>query len=141
MNRQKWRLEPANEHTEMNQLHTAPTVSTPTHDEIALHAFLIWEKEGRQPGREQTYWLQAEEQLRLTRQQLAEQASNQSSRPWPPPAAGPKLASARAVKPSAPKITKLRAASRGVAEKPATTAKPLRKAASSVPVRKSLARN
>ncbi|MFM8468724.1 MAG: DUF2934 domain-containing protein [Limisphaerales bacterium] len=23
---------------------------------MALHAFLIWEKEGRQPGREQTYW-------------------------------------------------------------------------------------
>lgn len=120
----------------MNQLNTATTV---THDEIALHAFLIWEKDGRQPGREQTYWLQAEAQLRQTRQQLAERASSQSSRTWPPQtAAAPKLSRARAITPATPKAaatktTKLAATSRNVAVKPASVAKPA--------ARKSLARN
>ena len=123
----------------MNRLNSA----LPTHDEIALHAFLIWEKDGRQPGREQTYWLQAEAQLRLTRQQLAERASSQSSRTWPPQtAAAPKLSRARAITPAAPKATKLAAASRNGAVKPASVAKPAaRKPASSAPARKALARN
>ncbi|MEQ2005677.1 MAG: DUF2934 domain-containing protein [Limisphaerales bacterium] len=124
----------------MNQSNTAPTL---THDEIALHAFLIWEKDGRQPGREQTYWLQAEAQLRLTRQQLAERASSQSSRTWPPQtAAAPRLSRARAITPAAPKATKLASASRNVAVKPASVAKPAaRKPANSAPSRKALARN
>lgn len=123
----------------MNQLNTAPT-ALPTHDEIALHAFLIWEKDGRQPGREQTYWLQAEAQLRLTRQQQAEAAAK-TARTWPPQtAAAPKFATARAVTTSAPKAPKL-AASREVAVKPASTSKPARKAASSASARKALARN
>ncbi|MGV4858613.1 DUF2934 domain-containing protein, partial [Acetobacter senegalensis] len=88
----------------------------PSHDEIALCAFLIWEKEGRQPGREQTYWLQAEAQLRQTRQQQAEAAAK-SARPWPPSAAAPKLATARAITPTVPKAPKL-ATSRDVAVKP-----------------------
>ena len=142
MNRQQWRLEPENEHTDMNQLNTAPTAHIPTHDEIALCAFLIWEKEGRPPGREQTYWLQAEAQLRLTRQQLAERAASKSARTWPPQtAAAPKLATARAITPATPKTTKL-AASRNVAVKPAAIAKPAaRKSASTAPARKALARN
>ncbi len=127
----------------MNQLNPAP--NEPTHDEIALHAFLIWEKEGRQPGREQTYWLQAEALLRQTRQQQAEQAAK-AARTWPPQAAAaPKLSTARAITPAAPKAaapktTKL-AASRDVAVKPASAAKPARKAAASAPARKALARN
>ena len=125
----------------MKHSNTAP--HQPTHDEIALCAFLIWEKEGRQPGHEQTYWLQAEAQLRLTRQQLAERASSQSSRTWPPQtAAAPKLSRARAITPAAPKATKLAAASRNGAVKPASVAKPAaRKPASSAPARKALARN
>ncbi len=126
----------------MNELNTA----LPTHDEIALHAFLIWEKEGRQPGREQTYWLQAEAQLRLTRQQQAEAAAK-AARTWPPQSvAAPKLSSARAITPvapktTAPKTTKL-AASREVAVKPVSVAKPAaRKANGSVAARKALARN
>lgn len=35
----------------------------PTPEEIANCAYLIWEKEGRPPGREREYWLQAETQL------------------------------------------------------------------------------
>jgi hypothetical protein len=123
----------------MNQLNTA----LPTHDEIALHAFLIWEKEGRQPGREQTYWLQAEAQLRQTRQQKAEAAAK-AARTWPPQtAAAPKLSTARAITPAAPKAvvpktTKV-AASREVAVKVVSVSKPARKSAGSS--RKSLARN
>lgn len=126
----------------MNELNTA----LPTHDEIALHAFLIWEKEGRQPGREQTYWLQAEAQLRQTRQQKAEAAAK-AARTWPPQtAAAPKLSTARAITPAAPKAaapktTKLAAASREVAVKTASVAKPARKAGSSASARKALARN
>ena len=130
----------------MNQLNTAPT-ALPTHDEIALHAYLIWEKEGRQPGREQTYWLQAEAQLRQTRQQKAEAAAK-AARTWPPQtAATPKLSMARAITPAAPKAatpktTKLPAASRDVAVKAASVTKPAaRKAASPAPARKALARN
>gem|GEM_PF-3319542 len=127
----------------MNQLNTATTV---THDEIALHAFLIWEKDGRQPGREQTYWLQAEAQLRLTRQQQAESAAK-AARTWPPQtAAAPKLSTARAVTPAAPKAAapktpKLAAASREVAVKAPSVSKPARKANGSVSARKALARN
>jgi len=127
----------------MNQLNTAQ----PTHDEIALHAFLIWEKDGRQPGREQTYWLQAEAQLRQTRQQQAESAAK-AARTWPPQtAAAPKLSTARAITPAAPKAaapksTKLAAASREVSVKPVSAAKPAaRKTNSTVAARKALARN
>lgn len=132
----------------MNELNTA----LPTHDEIALHAFLIWEKEGRQPGREQAYWLQAEALLRQTRQQKAEAAAK-AARTWPPQsAAAPKLSTARAITPAAPKAvapkaaapktTKLAAASRDVAVKPVSVAKPAaRKANGSASARKALARN
>jgi len=41
---------------EQNGFHPAP-------EEIALCAFLIWEKEGRPPGRDREHWLQAETQL------------------------------------------------------------------------------
>jgi hypothetical protein len=35
----------------------------PKQDEIAICAYLIWEKEGRPFGREREHWLQAETQL------------------------------------------------------------------------------
>lgn len=41
--------------------------SPPTTEEIAQCAYLIWEKEGKQPGRDREYWMQAETQLRATR--------------------------------------------------------------------------
>jgi hypothetical protein len=37
--------------------------SLPSAEEIALCAYLIWEREGRPPGREKEHWLQAETQL------------------------------------------------------------------------------
>ena len=140
MNRQQWRLEPENEHADMNQLNT----TLPSHDEIALCAFLIWEKEGRQPGREQTYWLQAEAQLRQTRQHQAElAAAAKATRPWPPQtAAAPKTATARALKPVAPKPTRITAASRSATAKPvAISNSSTRKSVSAAPARKASARS
>jgi len=32
----------------------------PTREEIAMCAFLTWEKNGRQPGRDFDYWLEAD---------------------------------------------------------------------------------
>lgn len=120
----------------MNQLNTAQP--EPSHDEIALHAFLIWEKEGRQPGREMTYWLQAEAQLRQSRQQQAESAAK-TARQWPP-AAAPKLATARAITPAAPKAAKP-AASRELAVKPAAAPKPAARKTNASAARRALARN
>ena len=122
----------------MNQLNTA----LPNHDEIALCAFLIWEKEGRQPGHEQTYWLQAEAQLRLTRQQKAEAAAK-ATRTWPPQTAtAPKIATARALKPVAPKHARITTASRSAAAKPVIISKsPTRKSVSATPARKAMARS
>ena len=97
----------------MNPTASTPTLSEPSHDEIALTAFLQWEKEGRQSGRDTFYWQQAETQLRELYRQRAERAAAavQTVRPWPPqPAAelaksAPKTAapkSRRATKPKAP---------------------------------------
>ena len=41
--------------------------STPTDEEIAQCAFLIWEREGRPAGRAREHWLQAETQLMACR--------------------------------------------------------------------------
>lgn len=117
----------------MNALST----THPSHDEIALHAFLLWEKEGRQPGREMTYWLAAEMQFRQTRLQQVEAASK-ATRPWPPPSVSPKPATARAIAPVAPKTPKLATASRPAA---AAKSKPARKSSAPTAARKTLPRN
>ena len=57
----------------------------PTHDEIALHAFLAWERDGRPQSSDQNYWFDAETQIRSQRRQLAEAAAAKATRPWPPP--------------------------------------------------------
>jgi hypothetical protein len=44
----------------MNQ---QPTMQ-PTSEQIAVCAYLIWEKQGRPHGRHETHWLQAEKQLK-----------------------------------------------------------------------------
>ncbi len=41
------------------------------HDEIAHLAYLNWQKDGCPQGRAQTYWLEAEQQLRATKHLLA----------------------------------------------------------------------
>ena len=66
-------------------MHTSSFSKEPGHDEIALCAFLLWEREGCQPGREMTYWLQAECEVRATYQKKAEQtAAALAAKPWPP---------------------------------------------------------
>ena len=41
----------------------ATAVNPPTAEQIAICAYLIWEKEGRPQGRELAHWIQAEKQL------------------------------------------------------------------------------
>src|SRR6185503_5818541 len=91
------------------------TSSEPTHDEIALSAFLAWEKEGRPHGRDTIYWLNAEAQLRQLHQQRAEPVA-----PTGATAARSRtpVAPAREIKPAL-KATK--ASARRVSAKPATT--------------------
>jgi hypothetical protein len=45
----------------------APQNHQPTHEEIAVCAYLIWENEGRPEGRDEEYWYQATVQLSLSR--------------------------------------------------------------------------
>ncbi|MEY4199122.1 MAG: hypothetical protein RLZZ265_862 [Verrucomicrobiota bacterium] len=87
----------------MNPSATTPSLSEPSHDEIALTAFLQWEKDGRQSGRDTFYWQQAETQLRELYRQRAERAAAavQAVRPWPPQPAGELTKSA--AKTAAPK--------------------------------------
>ena len=40
----------------------------PTHDEIAIYAYYLWEADGRQSGRDMDYWLQAKAHLTADRQ-------------------------------------------------------------------------
>lgn len=62
---------------------TSVPIEDPTHEEIALCAFLAWEKDGRQPGREMNYWLAAETELREARRKKAEAAAKLAAQPWP----------------------------------------------------------
>lgn len=72
-------------------MNASPFGQEPGHDEIALRAFLIWEREGRQPGRETAYWLQAECEIRTAYQKKAEQAAAVAARPWPPQPLAPSV--------------------------------------------------
>jgi hypothetical protein len=56
----------------------------PTHDEIALHAFLAWEKDGRPAGTGFDHWIEAERRLCAQRKKQADAAATQATRPWPP---------------------------------------------------------
>ena len=88
----------------MNQMNTV-VCHSPTHEEIALHAFLLWEREGRPDGRSMNYWLEAEAQLRQTREHQVRLATDEAARPWPPTSVEPKLAralAATAAKPARP---------------------------------------
>ena len=78
----------------------------PSHDEIALRAFLLWEKDGRQSGREMTYWLQAESEIRSADQQKAAAKAAQAAKPWPPQPPAPRVKEVKtaAVAKPAPKV-------------------------------------
>jgi hypothetical protein len=43
---------------------TAKTEIKPAHEKIAQRAYQLWEKDGRKPGLDAKYWLQAENELR-----------------------------------------------------------------------------
>ena len=79
-------------------MNASPFGQEPGHDEIALRAFLIWEREGRQPGRETTYWLQAECEIRTAYQKKAEHAAALAARPWPPQPSVPRVNGMKEVK-------------------------------------------
>jgi len=116
--------------------HSTHAQPEPSHDEIALHAFLLWEREGRQMGREMTYWLQAEAQLRQASQQQIETAAK-IVRQWPPVSAAPK---SPVVTPGKAKLAKA-AARRDVSVKSAPVAKAVRRASTSAAPRKAMARH
>ena len=79
----------------MNSTNAPRFYQEPTHDEIALGAFLAWEKDGRQSGREMHYWLVAEGQLRAARQKKADAAAAQASKTWPGQPAAPRAKAAK----------------------------------------------
>jgi hypothetical protein len=60
-----------------------------SHDEIARLARRIWQQEGCQSGRDEEYWLQAEQQLRAISQQGNGQ-THQASAKRKPAAANPR---------------------------------------------------
>src|SRR6185503_13555274 len=75
----------------MSTLNTTEYYQEPTRDEIAMSAFLAWEKDGRPANREMHYWLAAEGQLRALRLKKAEAAAKAAAKsaaksPQPKPA-------------------------------------------------------
>jgi hypothetical protein len=62
----------------------------PTHDEIALSAFLAWQKDGSPHGTDFNYWIEAERRIRAQREKQAKAAAAQAAKPWPPGARAPK---------------------------------------------------
>jgi hypothetical protein len=87
--------------TETTAPDTTAFYQEPTHDEIALSAFLLWESEGRQPDREMEYWIRAESQLRQSRLKKAEAAAEQAALPWPRPSRSTTRAIKKAAEPTA----------------------------------------
>jgi len=64
----------------MSTLNTTEYYQEPTRDEIAMSAFLAWEKDGRPADREMHYWLAAEGQLRALRLKKAEAAARAATK-------------------------------------------------------------
>ena len=50
----------------------AAGIHEPTNEEIAVRAYLIWEKNGKPHGQDRAYWLQAEAELRAGYTKLPE---------------------------------------------------------------------
>ena len=101
---------------------TATTLASffqePTRDEIATRAYLAWEKDGRQPGREMHYWLLAEATLREQRLAQANAAAEHAAQPWPRRTTS---SSPRAAKSAAGATKPTTTFSRSAATKPAAT--------------------
>jgi hypothetical protein len=47
------------------------TLNAPSNEEISTYAYYLWESDGRQPGHDLDYWLQAKAHLIADRQYLA----------------------------------------------------------------------
>ena len=97
-----------------NKTDMTPTIETrffkePTHDEIALSAFLAWERDGRPHCSDQNYWLDAEQRLRAQRLKLAQTAAAKAAKPWPPQARV-KAVKAKSSVPAAPAVASKTAA-------------------------------
>jgi hypothetical protein len=50
-----------------------------SHDEIALLAYLDWERDGRPHGHDQKYWLEAEQHIKATGHLLISELSPQAN--------------------------------------------------------------
>jgi hypothetical protein len=70
--------------TEMTATNDNRFYKDPTHDEIALNAFLAWERDGCPQSADSKYWFDAEARLRAQRQKQAQTAAALAARPWPP---------------------------------------------------------
>lgn len=105
-------------------MNSSPFSKEPGHDEIAMCAFLIWEREGRQSGRETAYWLQAEGEIRAAYQKKAEQAAALAARPWPPQPLAPRVLAAKEVKRAATPKTATKTLSQPTATKRAVKTTP-----------------
>jgi hypothetical protein len=70
--------------TEMTSTTETAFYKEPTHDEIALSAFLTWQKDGRPHGTDFDYWIEAERRIRAQREKQANAAAAQAAKPWPP---------------------------------------------------------
>jgi hypothetical protein len=69
------KLNPANQKkNQAVRLLTNGSIAEPTHDEVALAAYSLWESEGRPQGNDLAYWLRAEELLRHANPQAARRA-------------------------------------------------------------------
>jgi hypothetical protein len=78
----------------------------PTHDEIALNAFLAWERDGYPQSSDLNYWLEAEARLRAQRRKQAEAAAAQAAKPWPPQSRIQSVKAKKAATVAAPTVVK-----------------------------------
>ena len=111
------------EHMKTSNLNSTAVRHEPTHDEIALAAFLAWEKEGRPPGRETACWLNAEAQLRQLHRQKTGATAAAPAAAAATAAATPRtpVAPARETKPG---LNATKASDRQISVKPAANARP-----------------
>lgn len=103
-----------NDNMETLNNHSDPN---PSREEIAFYAYLAWEKDGRQTGQDQKYWLQAEAQLRDSRMKRAVATPAQPEAASPTPVVAGETAGEERLK------SKVRPAVKttGTARKPAPT--------------------
>jgi hypothetical protein len=55
-----------------NNVPATAGIHEPTNEEIAVRAYLIWEKNGKPHGQDRAYWLQAEAELQAGYKKLQE---------------------------------------------------------------------